>query len=166
MNVRWQRDAPQSIREHSTLDRVDYADLFSGVAERPVSVTPAAWAQAMGPGAPFHVRVVVRAAHLAQRRVLGLHLDKRDEPNRVLGWKLSAAGDHWFSMEAEGWLGEGHLIFHMDGRRVCIGTLLRYDRRMAALVWAPVSLLHRQVGLTLLRYLIAAEPLTAMPRPA
>ncbi|MBV9100672.1 MAG: hypothetical protein JOZ46_06025 [Candidatus Dormibacteraeota bacterium] len=166
MTVRWRREAPQRIREHDTLDRVDYADTFAGLASAPLALTPAAWAQALGPSAPWRMRLIVRAAHLVQRRVLGLRLDPRHAANHVLGWRLADAGDHWFRMEAAGWLGQAHLVFHMDGDEVCIGTLLRYDHRMAAIVWAPVSLLHRQVGLALLRYLITAPAVTAGPRAA
>ena len=154
--VRWRRGAPRAIREHDTLDRVDWSDVFTGNAEGDVELSPQVWAAAMGRNAPARIRLTVWLAAWTQRNILGLRLQRHGSAQVLIGWKLAAAGDHWFRLEAEGWLGTAHLLFHVEGRQVSVGTLLRYDRRMAALVWRPVSFLHRQVGITLFSHLLTA----------
>ena len=159
--VHWQRGAPAAIREHDTLERIDWSDVFTGTADGAVELSPQAWAAALGRDAPARIRLTLRSAAWTQRNILGLRLQPRRSGHHVIGWKVAAAGDHWFRLEAEGWLGTAHLLLHVAGQEVSIGTLLRYDRRMAAIVWQPVSFFHRQVGIALLGHLLTSPALYA-----
>jgi hypothetical protein len=43
-----------------------------------------------------------------------------------------------------------------DGQ-VSVATFVRYERPIAALVWPPVAVLHRQVALTMMRRAVALQ---------
>jgi hypothetical protein len=154
-SAHWQRDVPDAIRALDTLERVDYGDLFTATAGEPVAITPERWARALHHGAPFRVRLILGAALLVQRRILGLRLERGPAATNMLGWRLAERGRNWFRLEAVSWMGEAHLLIHAEGRQVSIATLLRYDHRMSPLVWTPISTLHRQVGLALVRYAVS-----------
>jgi len=151
--VGWQRDVPDVIRAHDTIDKPDYADLFTAVACGDTDVSPERWARAMFEHAPRgRVRLVLVAAVLAQRRILGLRLESRRSPDHLLGWRIAAAGENWIRLEAESALLTGHLVLQRDGRKLHLATFVRYHRRLATLIWPPVSLLHRRVGIVLMRH--------------
>jgi len=44
------------------------------------------------------------------------------------------------------------LILKVDEDRIRVATLIRYNHKIAARVWPPVSILHRRVGIALLRH--------------
>jgi len=44
-----------------------------------------------------------------------------------------------------------------DGEQMSLASFIRYDRWPAAFVWPPVSLIHRQVALALVRSAISAQ---------
>jgi hypothetical protein len=104
--------------------------------------------------APVLVRLIVP---FAQRVVLGLRLEPRSSPDHPLGWKIADRGDGWVRIEAASWFMTAHLVAKIDGRQVSAATFVRYDRRIAALVWPPVSTLHRQVGVFLIRRALRAQ---------
>jgi hypothetical protein len=43
------------------------------------------------------------------------------------------------------------VILRVEDGRLFFATFVRYDRLPAALVWPPVSLIHRQVALAMVR---------------
>jgi hypothetical protein len=156
------RDVPAALRALDTLVDPDYADVFTATATEAPDRPPEPWLRSVLAGVPA---ALSRLPFDVQRHVLRLRLDPRPSPDRLWGWEVAARGDDWFRLEATGPLMTGHLVFHADGRRLAMATFVRYEHLLAALVWPPVSLLHRQVGLVLMRR-IAAGPPPTRERPA
>jgi hypothetical protein len=156
------RDVPAALRALDTLVDPDYADVFTATAteapERPLEP----WLRSVLAGVPNGLS---RVPFHVQRSVLRLRLDPRPSPDRLWGWAIAGRGDDSLRLEATGPLMTGHLVFHADGRRLAMATFVRYEHRLAALVWPPVSLLHRQVGLVLMRRLAAGPPRRERPAP-
>jgi hypothetical protein len=86
-----------------------------------------------------------------QRVFLGLRLKLRPSPDRILGWQIADREENWIRIEAASWFLTGHVVMHVDEGQVSLASFIRYDRRLAAFVWPPVSLIHRQVALALIR---------------
>jgi hypothetical protein len=55
------------------------------------------------------------------------------------------------------WFLTGHVVMHVDEGQLSLASFIRYDRWPAACVWPPVSLIHRQVALTLVRSAIRTQ---------
>jgi hypothetical protein len=47
-----------------------------------------------------------------------------------------------------------HVIFHFDGPVASLAAFVRYDRPLANIIWPPVSIIHRRVGLALMRHAV------------
>jgi hypothetical protein len=152
--VAWQRDVPESIRSLSGLANPDYLDLFTattnGASERPVED----WARAVLEGGPGYLRLGV---FVAQRFLLGLRLGPRRSPDYILGWKIADRGDSWVRIEAASWMMTASLVFKVDETRLSMATFVRYDRRLASLVWPPGSILHRKLGLAVMDRAVRAH---------
>lgn len=95
-------------------------------------------------GLPLLIRFV-------QRVFLGFRLELRDSPDHLIGWKIADRGENWIRIETGSWFMTAHVVMHIDDGQMSLATFIRYDRRPAALVWPPVCLIHRQVGLMLAR---------------
>jgi hypothetical protein len=103
---------------------------------------------------PVPLRVLVP---VAQRLLLGLRLQLQPSPDHLLGWKIADRGDNWVRIEAASWFISSHVIFLADGGQLSLASFLRYDRRIAALIWPPVSLIHRQVTVAMMRSAARAD---------
>jgi hypothetical protein len=151
--VRWRREVPEAIRSLGALSNADYADIVTATIDE----TPAGPDQvvhAVSNGMPRGLPVLIS---FLQRALLGLRLELRPSPDHLLGWKIADRGEHWIRVEAASWLLTGHVVMHVDEGQLSFATFIRYDRRLAALVWPPVSLIHRQVALALVRRAIRAK---------
>jgi hypothetical protein len=93
-----------------------------------------------------------------QRAFLGLRLQLRPSPDHLLGWKIADRGENWIRLEAASWFLTGHVLMHFDQRHASFASFIRYDRRLAAFVWPPVSLIHRHVALAVMRSALRAQP--------
>jgi hypothetical protein len=110
-----------------------------------MDVSPEQWARAAVEGASPAGRF------LAWRVICGLRLQPQPSPDYVGGWKIADRSDNWIRMEASSWFMTAHIVFQIDEGCVSFATLIRYDRRVAALIWTPVSILHRAVAPDFLR---------------
>jgi hypothetical protein len=146
--VRWQREVPDAIRSLGALANTDYADIVTATIDETPSGTPEQLIHATLDGVP---RVLLFFIPLVQRAFLGLRLKLRPSPDRVLGWKIAERGENWMRIKAASWFLTGHVVMHVDDGRISFASFIRYDRRLAAYVWPPVSLIHRQVALALVR---------------
>jgi hypothetical protein len=146
--VRWQRDVPESIRSLGALEDTDYEDVVTSTMQEMPEMTPEQLVRATLKGLPRSLVLVVPAI---QRMVLGLRLELRPSPDHVLGWKIAERAENWIRIEAASWFLTGHVVMHAEEDCLSFATFVRYDRRPAALVWPPVSLIHRQVALALVR---------------
>lgn len=147
-DVRWHRDVPSEIRALDTLATPDYTDVVTATIRPRSDRSPEEWIRAMVAGTP---RALLVGVPVVQVGVLGLRLNPRPSPDRLLGWKVAERGQNWVRLEAASWLLTGHIIVHVDGARLSFATFVRYHRSVAALVWPPVSLIHRQVALAMMR---------------
>jgi hypothetical protein len=148
-SLAWQRDVPESLRSLDGLARPDYADLFTARANGVSEQAAEEWARAALEGAPDHLRL---AAVLAQRLLLGLRLGPLRSPNYILGWKIAERGNDWVRIEATSWMMAASLVFKVDEVGLSVATFVRYDRRLAAVIWPPISIVHRKVGLAMMRH--------------
>jgi hypothetical protein len=152
--VRWRREVPEAIRSIGALASADYADIVDATLDEPPSGTPEQLIQAALNGVP---RGLLLFVPFVQRVLLGLRLELRPSPDHLLGWKIAERGESWIRIEAASWFLTGHVVMHVDECQLSFASLIRYDRRLAAFVWPPVSLIHRQVALALVRSAIRAQ---------
>lgn len=145
--VSWTRAVPEALRALSTLRDPDYADAFSALLPEPPALPPAELVHASFEGAPRWLRLLTP---FAQRRILGFRIDPRSSPQRPLGWEIGGSGDNWLRVDAASSYLSGQVVGMVEGRNVAIATFVRYDAMFGRIVWPPVSLIHRQVGITLL----------------
>lgn len=153
-SVRWGRDVPEAIQALSELVDADYADIVTATLEKAPSTTPDQLVHAALSGLP---RSLLAFVPFVQRAVLGLRLHLRASPDHLLGWKISGRGENWIRIEAASWFLSGRIVMHLDDKRISFATFVRYDRRIAAFVWPPISLIHRQVAIALVRSAIRAQ---------
>jgi hypothetical protein len=139
------RNVPEAIRSLGALANPDYVDLYTVTTSEATEKSPEDWARAALEETPTG-----RSAP-SLWRLLGLRLGPRPSPDHVQGWKIADRGDNWIRLEAASWFMTAHAIVQVDERHVCVALFLRYDRPIAALVWPPVSIMHRQAVPAMLR---------------
>ena len=145
---------PASVRFRTRLGHVDYADRFT--VRTSGDATPEQWARAMFGDTPNLGQIVV------WRCLLGLRLAYDPSPGTVAGWRIGDHGQDWLRMEADSWLLAADLVVQIKPGRVSLTTFLRYDRRLAHVVWPPLSAAHRRLVPSLLT---AAAARIGRPRP-
>jgi hypothetical protein len=151
--VRWRREVPEAISSLGALANADYADIVTATIDE-MPADPEEVIHAALKGVP---RGLLFLIPFVQRVFLGLRLKLRPSPDRVLGWTIADRGENWIRIEAASWFMTGHVVMHVDEVQMSFASFIRYDRRLAALVWPPVSLIHRQVALALVRSAIRAQ---------
>jgi hypothetical protein len=144
-------NVPEAMRSLDTLARPDYVDLFTVATSAATEKSPEEWARAALEATPTG-----RSAPLLWR-LLGLRLGPTPSPEYVQGWKIVDRGDGWIRIEAASWSMTGHAVVRVDDRQLSLALFLRYDRPIAALIWAPVSIMHRRAVPVLLRQALAAH---------
>ena len=149
----FQRSVPDDMRALDTFTQPDYADLFTvPIAAPQAHEAPARWARHAVEDAPPRIRLIAATAVVLQRLLLGMRGDPRTRSRRLGGWHIAAHGDRWVRIEASGRLMSGHIVLRLDADRLNAATFVRYHRRAAALIWPPISRIHRRVGLVLMRH--------------
>jgi len=130
---------PEVVRSLSTFAEPNYVDLFTVTTPRAAGASPEEWA-----------RAVLEKAPLSQRnarvlwRLMGLRLGPRNSPDHVQGWKIAARGDNWIRVQTGSWYLSAEAICLAEDATVSVSLSLRYDRPIAALVWAVVSGPHQR----------------------
>jgi hypothetical protein len=84
-------------------------------------------------------------------RLMGLRLGPRHSPDHVQGWKIAARSDNWLRVETASWYMTAQAVCLVEEGQVSISLSLRYDRPIAALVWALVSGPHQRAVPVMLR---------------
>lgn len=138
---------PHSIRSCGAMAEPDYTDFFTLGVPPGLAASPEHWARAVmeGSGHPA-------ARVLIWQVILGLRLEPRPTPQHVAGWKIIDRGRNWITVQAASSFLTAEVVFHAGDREVCFATFIRYDRRIAALIWPPVSVIHRRAVPELLRH--------------
>ena len=146
--VRWSRQVPDAIRSLGELADADYADIVTATLDEVPEGTTEQLIRATLRNVP---RGLLLLTPFVQRAFLGLRLELGASPDHLLGWKIADRGETWVRIEASSWFLTGHVVMQLDRAQLSFASFIRYDRRLAALVWPPVSLIHRQVALALVR---------------
>ena len=89
-------------------------------------------------------------------RLLGLRLGPRPSPDHVQGWTIADRGASWIRLETSSWFMTAHAVAHVADEQLSLALFLRYDRPIAALIWAPVSVLHRRAVPVMLHQAVKA----------
>jgi hypothetical protein len=145
--VRWQREVPEAICSLGALANADYADIVTATIDE----TPAEPEQVVHATLNGLPRGLLLLIPFVQRVFLGLRLKLQPSPDYLLGWKIAHRDANWIRIEAASWFLTGHVVMHVDEGQISFASFIRYDRRLAGLVWPPVSLIHRRVALALVR---------------
>jgi hypothetical protein len=139
-------DVPDSVRALTTFDEPDYVDLFTVTTPRATDWSAEAWA-----------RAVLEQTEVARRnarklwRLIGLRLGPSRSPDHVQGWKIAARGDNWLRVETASWYLTAQAVFLVEPGQVSLSLSLRYDRPVAAAVWAGVAGPHQRAVPVMLR---------------
>jgi len=139
-----QHNVPEAIRFLSTLASPDYVDLFTIATDGAAARSPEQWARAA-------VEAAGLAGQFVWRVLCGLRLERRPSPDYVGGWKIGDRDDNWVRLEAASWFLTAQIVVQVDPEQVSVATFIRYDRPMAAVIWPPLSIGHRQAMPGLLR---------------
>ena len=123
-------------------ESADYADGFAIDTPDPNPRSTEQWARASLEQAPVALRWLIVAGW---RFVLRLRLGPRQSPDHILGWKIIRRQPEATVLELRSSFLTAHLVFRRAETRLSWSTFVRYDRRTAAFVWPPVSLLHRRI---------------------
>lgn len=149
------RELPESVRALASPPGIDYADRFT--LRTDADVTPEQWARAILGDVPNAGERFVWSG------LLRLRLSRGRSPDTVAGWRITARGPDWIRLEAASWFLSGNLVVQVTGGHVALSTLLHYDRRVGAVIWPPLSAVHRRL---VPRMLHAAAARTTVPPPA
>ena len=137
------REVAESVRTLVALPRVDYADRF--VLATDVDATPEQWARAMFGDVPSV------AEWWIWRGVLGLRLSRGRSPVTVGGWRVGARSEDWIRLEAASRSLRAEMLVQTAAGQVSWTTSLHHDRRVARVVWPPLSAVHRRLVPRVLR---------------
>ena len=143
-------DMPATIRSLDTLASPDYVDVFSAPVNGATDRSPEEWARALLEETPTG-----RSAPVLWRR-LGLRLGPRPSADHVQGWRIADRGEDWIRLETASWFMTAHCIVHIDDRQLSLALFISYDHPIAALVWMPVSAMHRRAVPVMLRQALTA----------
>ena len=132
-----------SVRGIGCLPGIDYADRFTLATD--VEATPEQWARAMFGDVPNV------GERFIWRGLLGLRLSRGRSPATVAGWRIGGRGEGWIRLEtASSSLGANLIVQTAEGR-VSLTTCLHLGRRRDAIVWHPLSAVHRRLVPRVLR---------------
>jgi hypothetical protein len=138
-------NVPEAIRSADTLARPDYVDCFTATAIGATDKSAEEWARALLEDTPTG-----RSAP-SLWRLLGLRLGPIPSTDYVQGWKIADRADDWIRIETTSRFMTAHAVVRVDDGQLAIALFVRYDRRIAALIWPPVSVMHRRAVPVMLR---------------
>jgi hypothetical protein len=150
-SVTQRRNIPEVIRALSGMDRPDYLDLFTATTNGGADATPAQWSRTAIED------VAGLRGQFIWRGVLGLRLKSGPSTERVGGGKIADRGEDWLRLEACSWFLTAHLVIRLHDEHLSVGTFIRYDRPIAALIWVPVSAVHRRLMPVLLHHTVRRQ---------
>ncbi|TNC43122.1 DUF2867 domain-containing protein [Mumia zhuanghuii] len=121
----------------------DYVDVFSHRTE--VVASAERWARVMFGDTPGVLGT------LLFRGLLGLRVTHRRSPDTVAGWQVAARADEALRLEAQSPFLTGELVVTTVDGSVTLMTSMRYERRLGAILWPAVAVVHRRAAPGLLR---------------
>src|SRR5215216_5860176 len=144
-------NVPEAIRSADTLARSDYVDCFTATAAGATDKSAEEWARALLEDTPTG-----RSAP-SLWRLLGLRLGPTPSTDYVQGWQIAARADDWIRVEATSWCMTAHAVVRVDDGQLAVALFVRYDRRIADVIWRPVSVMHRRAVPIMLRQALKAQ---------
>jgi hypothetical protein len=139
-------EVPDAVRSLTTLTDPDYVDLFTVTTATASGRSAEQWARAVLEQAPLSRRNARRLW-----RLMGLRLGPPHSADHVQGWRIAARGDNWLRVETASWYLTAQAVCLVEGTQVSVSLSLRYDRPVAALVWAVVAGPHQRAVPVMLR---------------
>jgi len=146
-------EVPEAVRALTTLGQIDYVDLFTVTTPEAQDRTAEEWA-----------RTILEQTPLSRRnarvlwRLMGLRLGRPGSPDHVHGWRIDGRGDNWLRLETSSWYVTGQALCIVEDGQVSLSLSLRYDRAIAARVWAPVEGPHQRGVPVMLRQAVQLVP--------
>jgi hypothetical protein len=133
-------EPPAELLAESGLPAIDYADAFIAATGAATGTRDAeAWVREFLEGAPLRVRLSLLSGWTG----LGLRLDPRPGPDRVLGWHVRRREPDLVVLGAESIIGiQGELILRRGRDAVTFSTVVRMQGRVARSVWPRVVPSH------------------------
>jgi hypothetical protein len=151
MGIVERRSVPGPVRAIDPLTDPDYTDSFevdmSGAKPR----SPEQWARATFEDAPVAMRWFLL---LGWRVGLGLRLGPLRSPDHVQGWHIADRATSSVILELQSWFLNCHLVFWLDDTRLVFSSSIRYERKIGAVIWPPVSIIHRRAVAYLLQHAV------------
>jgi hypothetical protein len=98
------------------------------------------WARAVFEGAPRLVRLSIVGGWIAG---LGLRLGSTRSAQYVLGWTIEASSPDVVILGVRSFMLTARVVVRVSPSEVVHATLVRYDRRLARLVWPAAAVIHR-----------------------
>jgi hypothetical protein len=131
--IRQITNAPSAVANF----RADYWDCFA---------TPAT-----GGSAEQWARLSLRGAEsaggvfklLVWQGVLGFRLDAVNTPGTVAGWRITEAAPQRLTLDADGRLMRGRMVFEIVDGEVTWTTMLRYHQALGRRIWELAAHVHR-----------------------
>lgn len=140
-----EHEIDDNVRSLSTFKSFDYVDFFTATTSEGSGKPPEYWVRALVQDAAG------RAGQFVWRVILGLRLAWQRSPEHVGGWEIASRGESWITLEAASWFLSANIVLCVEAELLSVATIIRYDRPIAALIWPPVSIFHRQAMPGLLR---------------
>lgn len=144
-------NCPEAMRSLTTFASPDYVDVFTVTTSDAPDRSPEEWARTVLENTP-----IGRSAPKLWRSI-GLRLGPRPSPEHVQGWKIDGRGENWIRLEAAAWYITAHAVVRIDDGELSVALFIRHDRRIAALIRPPVSVLHRRGMPRLLRQAVRVQ---------
>jgi hypothetical protein len=145
------RDVPEAISRVNTLANPDYVDVFTIASREAKDHSPEEWARAALENTPTG-----RSAPILWGSI-GLRLGPRPSSQHVQGWSITGSAEDWIRLEAASWFMTANAVVKVDDGQVSAALFVRYDRPIAAVIWPPVSVMHRRAMPRLLRQALTAR---------
>jgi hypothetical protein len=135
-------EVTDEIRALDTLARPDYEAAWEVTLRGSAPRSAEQWARAIFEDAPRALRAFVVAGWTT---VLGLHLEPRPSPDRVLGWRFVTTGPDTIILEEPFRYGTAHNVVRVEGSGVLLATFVRHEKRGGRLVWSIAAPLHHRI---------------------
>jgi hypothetical protein len=140
-------DVPESIRDLSTLEALDYIDLFTIRTPRAGAHSAEEWARAVLERAPLS-----RQGSRVLWTFIGLRLGATGSPDHVQGWRIADRSENLVRLETSSWYLRAQALCVVERDDVSLSLSLEYSRpEVARIVWKFVAGPHQRAVPVMLR---------------
>jgi hypothetical protein len=151
MGIVDRKSVPRVVRAIDPLTDPDYTDAFEVDTSSVKPRSPEQWARATFEDAPVAMRWFLLPSW---RAGLGLRLGPPHSPDHVLGWHILDRATNSVTLETRSWFLTCHLVFWLDNTKLVFSSSVRYERKIGAVIWPSVSIIHRRAVPYLLQHAV------------